>query len=164
MLRIHQIEKEGKELDEVRNLFGEYQKELDEDLCFQSFTEELKNPLKKYGPPFGSLLLAFWDEKVAGCIAICELKSGTEDEGKICEMKRLFVRPDYRSLGIGKVLVERIIDDAENLGYDKMKLDTLRKLDRAIRLYKQMDFVETNAYYHNPIREVVYMERKLLVK
>ena len=91
MLRIKHIDKEGPELDAIRDLFREYEKELDENICFQSFEDELKDPLKKYGPPSGDLILAYWDDEVAGCIALTNMK----DE-EACEMKRLYVRPGFR--------------------------------------------------------------------
>ena len=91
MLRIKHIIEEGKELDVIRDLFREYEEELNEDICFQSFDEELKDPLKKYGLPDGDLMLAYWNDEVAGCIALTKMK----DAGA-CEMKRLYVRPEFR--------------------------------------------------------------------
>jgi len=77
MLRIKHIIEEGKELDVIRDLFREYEKELDEEICFQSFDEELKDPLKKYGPPSGDLILAYWEDEIAGCIALTKMKEST---------------------------------------------------------------------------------------
>ena len=155
MLQLQLIQEEGVLMDEIRTLFREYETELNEDLCFQSFEEELQNPLKKYGPPFGGLYIATWNNAVAGCIALLPLQ-----ETATCEMKRLYVRPDYRKHKIGKTLVEQLLKDAELLGYKKMKLDTLQKLQPAISLYKQFGFVETTAYYENPLEGVVYMEKQ----
>ena len=156
MLQIISITEEGLLMDEIRTLFRAYEQELDENLCFQSFEEELKNPLKKYGPPCGVLYIAAWNNEVAGCIALLPLQ-----ETATCEMKRLYVRPAFRKHKIGKALVEQLLKDAEQLGYEKMKLDTLQKLQPAIGLYKQYGFVETTAYYENPLQEVVYMERMI---
>lgn len=157
MTELIYIQQEGWLLDEVRKLFREYEMELDENLCFQSFEDELKNPLKKYGPPRGLIYLAKWNSEVAGCVALHPLK-----ERGACEMKRLYVKPFYRKHKIGKVLVEQLIKDAQTLGYTKMKLDTLEKLQPAIGLYKQYGFVETTSYYDNPLDGVVYMEKELV--
>lgn len=154
MLQLQRINNEGCWMDEIRILFREYETELNEDLCFQSFEAELKDPLKKYGPPNGALYLALWNSEVAGCIALMPLK----EEG-VCEMKRLYVRPAFRKHKIGKSFVEQLLKDAVEFGYKKMKLDTLEKLQPAIQLYKQYGFEETTAYYENPLAGVVYMEK-----
>ena len=156
MLRIQHIVEEGIELNLIRDLFREYEKELEEDICFQSFEEELKNPLKKYGPPGGDLLVAYWQNEAAGCIALTKLT-----EGETCEMKRLYVRPDFRNNKIGKILVEKLIESAKNKGYTKMRLDSLHKLETAIRLYRDFGFENISAYYENPLSGVVYMEKQL---
>lgn len=156
MLQLIEVNQEGSCMNEVRTLFREYETELNEDLCFQSFEEELKNPLKKYGPPKGVLYIAEWHNETAGCIALMPLKEENE-----CEMKRLYVRPQFRTHQIGKALVEQLLKDAASLGYTKMKLDTLQKLQAAISLYKKAGFVETTAYYENPLEAVVYMEKIL---
>ena len=122
------------QLEEARILFREYEKELDADLCFQSFEEELKNPLYKYGLPNGSLILAYWNNQLAGCIALQPLENGH------CEMKRLFVRPSFRKHKIGQALVDEILQKATAIGYTKMKLDTLERLQAAIHLYKKRGF------------------------
>jgi putative acetyltransferase len=156
MLKIIQVNKEGEELDSIRQLFSEYEKELNEDLCFQSFEEELKDPLKKYGDSMGILLLAYWNNDVAGCVALTPLK----DES-VCEMKRLYVNPAHRKHGIGRLLVDELLKTAKEKGYTKIKLDTLQRLQPAIRLYESYGFVHTTAYYTNPISDVVYMEKIL---
>ena len=119
MLRIKHIIEEGKELDVIRDLFREYEKELDEDICFQSFEEELNNPLKKYGPPSGDLILAYWEDEIAGCIALTGMK-----EPGACEMKRLYVKPSFRKNKIGRLLVEELLNSAKERKYEKMRLDT----------------------------------------
>jgi GNAT superfamily N-acetyltransferase len=156
MLELLQINEEGQYLEEVRTLFKEYEKELGENLCFQDFENELSDPLKKYGAPTGALYIALWNEEPAGCIALTALK-----EKGVCEMKRLYVKPAYRQFKIGRALVEQVLFTAINTGYHTMKLDTLQKLLPAIELYKKAGFTETNAYYKNPLTNVVYMEKQL---
>lgn len=156
MLQIVLIGEESPELDNIRNLFREYEQELGEDLCFQSFEAELKDPLKKYGPPTGTLLLAYWEQEIAGCIALTAMQ-----EPATCEMKRLYVKPAFRKYGIGRKLAEELLKRAVEKGYTTMKLDTLEKLQAAIRLYEQLGFEKTGAYYDNPLPGVVYMAKKL---
>jgi len=156
MLRIKHIIEEGKELDVIRDLFREYEKELNEDICFQSFDEELKNPLKKYGPPSGDLVLAYWEDEIAGCIALTKMK-----DAEACEMKRLYVKPSFRKNKIGRLLVEDLLISAKEKNYKKMRLDTFLKLQAAIHLYKQFGFENISAYYNNPLPGVVYMEKRL---
>ena len=157
MTRMKQIQEEGSELDIVRNLFREYEKELDTDLRFQQFSDELKDPLKKYGKPRGTLILAYWNEEPAGCIALTPMK-----QDGLCEMKRLFVRPAFRKYGIGRTLVTELIDIASVHGYQRMRLDTFKKLKSAIKLYESFGFYYIDAYYNNPFPEVVYMELELV--
>lgn len=161
MLLIKHIVEEGKELDAIRLLFREYEKELNEDICFQSFEEELKDPLKKYGPPFGDLMLAYWEDEpdnywVAGCIALSRLK-----EDGVCEMKRLYVKPSFRKNKIGRLLVEDLLASAKEKKYKKMRLDTFLKLQAAVHLYEQFGFKNISAYYNNPLPGVMYMEKEL---
>ena len=157
MMRNKQIREEGSELDIIRELFQEYEKELDTDLRFQQFGDELKDPLKKYGTPRGTLILAYWNEDPAGCIALTPMK-----QDGLCEMKRLFVRPAFRKYGIGRKLVTELIDVARTLGYQRMRLDTFKRLKSAIMLYESFGFYYIEAYYNNPFPDVVYMELKLV--
>ena len=154
MIRLEHITEANAELETVRQLFLDYQQELNADLCFQSFEAELKDPLKKYGPTTGSLLLAYYQDQPAGCIALQPLP-----ETGVCEMKRLYVVPSFRKFGIGRKLVQAILDDAKALGYHTMKLDTLDRLQPAIQLYKDFGFTDASAYYANPLEGVVYMQR-----
>ena len=156
MLRIKHIIEEGDELEVIREHFREYEKELNENICFQSIDEELKNPLKKYGPPSGDLVLAYWEDDVAGCVALTKMK-----DADTCEMKRLYVRPAFREHKIGKMLVEKLIASAKEKGYARMRLDSLNKLEAAIRMYKNFGFKNISAYYDNPLNGVVYMEKEL---
>jgi ribosomal protein S18 acetylase RimI-like enzyme len=156
MLRIKHIIEEGKELDIIRDLFRDYEKELNEDICFQSFEEELKDPLKKYGPPSGDLMLAYWDDEIAGCIALMKMK-----ESGACEMKRLYVKPSFRKNKIGRLLIEDLLNSAKERDYKIMRLDTFSKLQAAVHLYQQFGFKNISAYYNNPLPGVVYMEKML---
>ena len=131
------------DVDHARTLFKEYETGLGISLCFQNFEHELKNLPGDYARPHGRLLLAKDDDdQIAGCIAMRKLGPG------ICEMKRLFVRPAYRSTGLGRVLVNTLIDEARKLGYTHIRLDTLPgRMDKAIALYQSIGFVEIEAYY-----------------
>ena len=156
MLRIKHIIQESKELNIIRDLFRDYEKELNEDICFQSFEEELKDPLKKYGPPAGDLILAYWEDEIAGCIALTKM-----NEAGVCEMKRLYVKPAFRKNKIGKILIEELLSSAKDRSYDKMRLDTFEKLEAAVHLYKHFGFKNISAFYNNPLTGVVYMEKEL---
>lgn len=156
MLKLVNIKEEGKELVEIRSLFKEYETELDENICFQSFEKELENPLTKYGEPKGRLIIAYWNDEIAGTVALTPLQ-----EEAVCEMKRLYVKPPFRSFKIGAALVDQILLQAKEAGYKTMRLDTLTKLQAACQLYRKRGFVETNPYYHNPLPNVVYFEKEL---
>ncbi|MFN3665905.1 MAG: GNAT family N-acetyltransferase [Sediminibacterium sp.] len=158
MLFIDKISVNSAALETVRQLFLEYAEELQENLCFQSFDAEVKDPLKKYGPPNGAIFLAYWNEEAVGCIALQPL-----DVEGVCEMKRLYVKPAFRKYGIGRALVEQLLDAAKTIGYTKMRLDTLDRLQPAIKLYEQYGFKVINAYYENPLPGVVYMECELSI-
>lgn len=136
-------------------LFREYQQFLDVDLCFQGFEAELATLPGKYADPYGSILLAEHNGEIAGCVAVRLL------EDDICEMKRLYVKDEYQGLSLGRKLTEAIINKAKDLGYKKMQLDTLQRLDRAIGLYEKLGFKQIKPYYANPLNEVVYWELEL---
>ena len=140
----------------VRLLFMEYQNWLNFSLCFQGFDKELAELPGKYAPPKGRIYIASVADTIAGCIALRPM-----DEEGICEMKRLFVRDEFRGKGIGKMLAERIIADAQQIGYRTMRLDTLQRMETARILYAQLGFKIIPAYYNNPMDEVVYMELPL---
>ena len=134
-------------------MFREYEVWLDVDLCFQSFKEELENLPGKYAPPEGGLFLATVDGKLAGCVAFRKI-----DE-QICEMKRLFVREDFRGFGLGKKLIEKLFEKALDANYKSVLLDTLAdKMPSAIRLYRSFGFTETKPYYQTPLQETVFMK------
>ncbi|MDQ6788679.1 MAG: GNAT family N-acetyltransferase [Acidobacteriota bacterium] len=154
MIEIVQAET-PEQIIEAHRLFREYEKWLDVDLCFQDFENELATLPGKYAKPEGRLLLAV-DEKAAGCIAL--RKTGD----RICEMKRLFVREDFRGRGLGKILIEKLIAEARRIGYEKMRLDTLPgKMPQAVKLYKTFGFYEIPPYYKNPHKETLFLELDL---
>lgn len=144
------------QIQQAQKLFREYEKWLGLKLCFQNFDEEVMNLPGKYAAPEGRLLLACDDGEIAGCIALRKLGEG------ICEMKRLFVREDFRGRKIGKLLIERLITEAQNSGYKKIRLDTFPpKMGKAVALYEAYGFYEIPPYYHNPYGETLYMEKGL---
>src|SRR5207248_8762977 len=123
----------------ARKLFLEYAQSLGFSLCFQSFDEELATLPGKYAPPKGALLLAYVDGQPAGCVALRPL-DGDHDS---CEMKRLFVRPDFRRHRLGRALVDRIIEEARRIGYTRMRLDTVAdRMKEAVALYRTLGFRE----------------------
>ena len=143
------------DLENIKTLFTEYTNMLGVDLAFQGFQAELKTLPGKYSLPKGRLFTAYYDNKLAGCIA---LRSFGENG---CEMKRLFVRPEFRKCHIGKILVDKIIEEARNIGYDYMVLDTLSTLTGAVNLYRKKGFKEVDAYYDNPLEDVLYFKLDL---
>jgi putative acetyltransferase len=146
------------EINEVRSLFREYEAYLNVDLCFQQFESELANLPGKYAPPSGTLLLAKDKQKAVGCGALRRLGA---IQDRTCEMKRLYVCPEGRGLGIGKKIARRLIQESVRFGYSTMVLDTLNRLDAAIHLYESLGFVRTEPYYDNPLPDVVYWKLDL---
>ncbi len=140
----------------VRELFLEYGRSLSFSLCFQSFDRELASLPGDYGPPQGRLLLASFNGQPAGCVALHRLEDG------ISEMKRLYVRPEFRGHKIGRQLAERIIAEARELGYMRLRLDTVEPMMReAVALYRKLGFREIPPYRPNPIAGALYMELSL---
>ncbi len=162
MVEIKEVNEGSEYLNNVVELFKAHQAELDENICFQSFEKELENPLYKYAAPEGALFIALVNNEVAGCIALQFLPD--ENQQRICEMKRMYVKPEFRKLKLGVGLVEKLIDKAKELKYEVMKLDTLEKLQPAIKLYEKFGFKITGAYYKNPLKGVVYMSKELKSK
>ena len=150
------IQADGNEhIEEVRTLFREYSASLKVDLCFQNFEHELATLPGHYAPPRGRLLMAVEETIAAGCVALQPI----DDE--ICEMKRLYVRPEFRGRSVGKALVSAIISAARGLGYKKMRLDTLPQMKDAIALYQAFGFHPIPAYRLNPVPGALFMELNL---
>jgi len=144
------------DIKQARRLFMEYAEGLGISLCFQNFEQELAELPGAYAPPDGRLLLALSDEQLAGCIGLRKLGDG------VCEMKRLYVRPQFRGLGIGKALALHLIEEARRLGYAVMRLDTLPlRMNEAIKLYRFLGFREIEPYYDNPVEGALFMELSL---
>ncbi len=152
MLKIFEVKTDG-ELETVKELFIEYADFLPFDLNFQNFKEELNNLPGKYSPPKGCLLLAEYKDQLAGCVGLQELSDG------VCEMRKLFVRPNFQRLGIGKTLCKTVIQRAGEIGYTCMRLCTA--LEPAKKLYRSIGFEEIKPYKHVPIATAVFMELKL---
>jgi putative acetyltransferase len=164
--------KTDKEILTIRKLFLEYAKSLDFELCFQDFDKELDELPGEYAEPHGMLLLAESDSvasapradtrsrrlrpgKTAGCVALRKI------DREACEMKRLYVKPEFRGKKIGLLLAKKIIEEAKKIGYRKMRLDTTPQMKKAIELYKSLGFKEIKPYRFNPIEGAIYMEKKL---
>lgn len=143
-------------IEDARTIFREYEKWLGLDLCFQGFEEEMRSLPGRYAKPDGRLILAYKDGELAGGIALRKIGDG------ICEMKRLYLRENSRGGGIGRELIEKLIEEARKIGYKKMRLDTFPpKMGKAVQLYESHGFYEIPAYYENPYDGVLYMERVL---
>lgn len=140
------------QIAEARALFQEYAASLGFDLDFQGFEAELAGLPGAYAPPQGRLLLAFHDGRPAGCVALRELEDG------ICEMKRLYVRPDFQGLRIGRALAEAVISEARGIGYSRMRLDTVPAMGKAQALYRALGFREIPPYRFNPVPGTVFLE------
>jgi len=141
------------EIEQARQLFKEYATWLEIDLCFQNFERELAELPGDYALPEGRLLLAYDVAQLAGCVALRKINQ------RVCEMKRLFVRDRFRGKGLGRYLLEAIISEAKQIGYERMRLDTLSpKMNAAIALYRSYGFTEIDPYYNNPVPGAMFME------
>ena len=151
-------------IEDIRSLFSEYtdmlvsiNPEFHLYLEIQHYDDEKENPSLKYALPDGRLYLDISDDGIArGCIALRKLSDGKG------EVKRLYVRPEYRGNGIATALVERIIEDARNIGYKELYLDTLPELESAVRLYKSFGFEETGQYNDSPVDKTIFMKLSLI--
>ena len=143
------------ESEEVRALLREYAAALPFELDFQDFDRELAGLPGAYTPPRGALLLARVDGEAAGCVALRPLAENA------CELKRLFVRPAARGLGLGRRLTTAIVSEARRLGYARMRLDTTPGMEAAQALYAELGFVETAPYRHNPVPGTRFLELEL---
>ena len=161
MVSIHQAESAA-DLDAARTLFLEYirapgwEPEFHAYLAQQSFDDELAQLPGPYAPPAGALLLAHVDDELAGCVACKPLEPPA-----ICEMKRLFVRPAFRTFGVGEQLVRQVMLVAAGAGYERMRLDTLPSMRAAQQLYRRLGFEEIAPYCANPVPGAYFMERRL---
>lgn len=147
------------ELEGVRVLFQEYASTLGVDLCFQNFQAELLGLPGEYAQPRGALLLATVGGQVAGCCAMRPLDA--VDYANACEMKRLYVRPQFRGQQLGRILAEAILEAARMSAYDCILLDTLDDMESARALYQELGFAEIPPYYYNPIAGAHYLKADL---
>ncbi len=143
----------------MRSLMREYAAQLGIDLDFQDFESELAELPGAYGPPRGALLSLHVGKDLAGCCALRPLD--TSDYANACEMKRLYVRAQFRGLGLGRLLAEAILDQARQRGYSCILLDTLSDMETARALYQDLGFVEIAPYYYNPIAGAHYLKAEL---
>lgn len=153
MSSVFEIEADTNFVPVVRELFREYAKEIAVDLCFQGFERELADLPGCYAAPEGTILLACIDHTPVGCVALRPLDKG------IGEIKRLYVKPQYRGRGVARELAEEVLRRAFQIGYRKVRLDTLASMKAARALYESLGFKEIPAYYDNPLPDVVYFER-----
>ena len=139
------------DLDEIRDMLREYAEWLQVDLCFQNFDQELAGLPGDYAPPSGCLLIV----EAAGCVALRRI----DDE--VCEMKRLYVRPAHRGSGLGRRLILAIIEQAREIGYVKMRLDTMPRMNSDQDLYESFGFRDIPAYRYNPEPGARFLELTL---
>jgi len=149
------VAESAEQVEFVRTLLKEYALETEVDLSFQDFASEVANLPGKYSPPEGRLLLAQSEIEWLGCVGLRKIGDG------ICEMKRLYVRPQFRESGVGRLLATAVINAAAKIGYQAMRLDTLSTMTAAIALYESLGFRRIAPYYHNPYQASVFMELRL---
>ena len=141
---------------QARELFVEYAKSLGFSLCFQNFEQEVAGLPGNYCSPDGRLLLAEYVGQLAGCVALHKINDS------ICEMKRLYLRPQFRGKGLGRLLADRVIAEARQIGYRHMRLDTVEPVMKdAVEMYRKIGFKEIAPYRPNPIAGALYMELEL---
>jgi len=141
--------------EDARKLFVEYAQSLGFDLCFQGFDRELDTLAVQYNKPNGALILAYTYEGAVGCVGLREL------EPRTAELKRMYVKKNHRKSGIGVSLLEAILAKATELGYERIRLDTLSDMQAAYSLYRKFGFYEIPPYRFNPIEGARYMEKML---
>jgi len=146
------------EVARARELFEEYAASLGISLCFQNFEKELAELPGDYVAPDGRLFLAVENDETAGCVALRRISEEKAGE-RVCEIKRLYVRPAFRGTGLGRKLADTVIQSAREIGYARMRLDTLPgKMDRAIAVYRSLGFSDIEPYYVNPVEDAVFLE------
>ena len=139
-----------------QSLFSKYAEDIGIDLSFQGFEQELQQLEKQYGPPEGALFLIYADsDQPIGCFALRKLQL------EICELKRMFLEKNYRGKGIGRQMMENALIEARNLGYNKIRLDSIQSMKSAIALYEAFGFREIGPYRHNPFDDAIYFEKVL---
>ncbi len=143
------------DVEAVRRLFVEYQESLGVDLCFQDFDRELAELPGDYISPTGCLLVARAGDDIVACVALRRLDAGT------CEMKRLYVCPTQRGLGLGRAMAEAVIAEARRIGYDRMRLDTLPSMTEAAALYERLGFRDIEPYTANPVAGARFLQLEL---
>jgi len=166
MIKIYQVNN-GEILEQVRILWREFAEFLksrfqeraelpDFKEYFQNYEQEIANHLPgRFGPPTGCLLLAKYQGNPAGCVGLMDLGDG------VCEMRRLFVRPKFRRLGIGEALANAVIEQGRSIGYTSMRLNTNRRMSEAEKLYRSLGFKDIEPYEHFEVEGMIYMELKL---
>ena len=150
---IHAVTPE--EISAVRGLMREYGASVGVDLSYQNFEEELRGLPGDFAPPRGTLLLGIAGKEAAGCVAIRPLAEN------FCEMKRLYVRPAWRSTGLGKRLVEAALEDARRAGHRSVRLDTLPTMIAARKLYAALGFLPIAPYYQSPVAGTAFLQLDL---
>jgi putative acetyltransferase len=144
------------QIAQARELFVEYAQSLGFSLCFQNFDQEMEELPGDYAPPEGRILVGEYEGRLAGCVALHKL------EADICEMKRLYLSPQFRGKGLGRRLAERIIAEAREIGYHRMRLDTVEPVMKdAVAMYGKLGFRDILPYRANPIAGARYMELQL---
>lgn len=139
----------------VRELFVEHSESSGAGFCFRGFEEELATLPGSYARPTGRLFVALENKRAAGCVALRRI------DGHVCEMKRLYVRPEYRGKGVGRELIDTLMNSAREIGYARMRLDTLPSMVQAIVLYRRLGFREIPPYGANPVPGALFFEYKL---
>jgi ribosomal protein S18 acetylase RimI-like enzyme len=144
------------QIAQARELLLEYAESLGFSLCFQNFDQEVAGLPGDYAPPEGRLLIAEYRGQLAGCVGLHRLEPG------ICEMKRLYLRAQFRGRGLGRLMAEAVIAEARAIGYPAMRLDTVELvMPNAVAMYRRLGFVEIEPYRLNPIAGALYMELAL---